>query len=182
VGHVRHDYARRSCDALNAVHRFTRNQAFRLVARSSAPSALGQNVGVHYLFPEVDWLPSAKDFQTQISANLLDLSDQLDPFRSRGLPRQLRLQKLRMAVSLSRRPTTPLPSASHLAVPLPGCENRLWEQRRFKSNVRVLFQPPRVHRFLDCFGGGLTRLNSRPAQLRRFLDCRYGPTSTVPHF
>ena len=61
-------------------------------------------------------------------------------------------------------------------------ENRLREQRRFKGSVRILLQPPRVHRFLDCFHGGLARVDSRPARLRSFLNRRYGRTPAVPPF
>jgi hypothetical protein len=70
-------------------------------------------------------------------------------------------------MTLSRRPRR---NWSHRAAPLPPCENRLREQRRFKGNVRILLQPPRVHRFLDCFRGGLARVDSRSARLRSFLE------------
>ena len=82
-------------------------------------------------------------------------------------------------MKLSRRPRR---AWSHRAAPLPPSENRLREQRRFKGNVRILFQPPRVHRFLDCFRDRLARVDSRPARLRSFLNRRYGRIPTVPPF
>src|SRR5258707_13665811 len=39
-----------------------------------------------------------------------------------------------------------------------------------RVNVRVLLQPPRVHRFLDCFRGWIARVDSRSARLRSFLE------------
>ena len=72
-----------------------------------------------------------------------------------------------MTMKLSRRPRR---TWSHRAAPLQPSENRLREQRRFKGNVRILLQPPRVHRFLDYFRGGLARVDSRSARLRSFLD------------
>ena len=72
--------------------------------------------------------------------------------------------------------------SSHRTAPLPPCENRLREQRRFKGNLRILLQPPRVHPFLDCFRRGLARVDSRSARLRSFLNCRYGRTAAIPRF
>src|SRR5512132_1128597 len=72
-----------------------------------------------------------------------------------------------MTMKLSRRPRR---TWSHRVAPLPPSENRLREQRRFKDNVRILLQPPRVHRLLDCFRGGLARVDSRSARLRSFLE------------
>jgi hypothetical protein len=50
----------------------------------------------------------------------------------------------------------------------------------FKGNVRILFQPSRVHRFPDCFHSGLARLDSRPARLRSFLNRGYDRTPSLP--
>ena len=70
----------------------------------------------------------------------------------------------------------------HRAAALPPSENRLREQRRFKGNVRVLLQLPRVHRFLDCFRDRLACVDSRPARLRSFLNHRYGRIPIVQPF
>ena len=59
---------------------------------------------------------------------------------------------------------------SHRAAPLRPFENRLREERRFNGIVRILLKPPRVRRFLNCFRGGLARVDSRSARLRSFLE------------
>ena len=82
-------------------------------------------------------------------------------------------------MTFSRRPRL---TWSHRTVPLRSSGNRLREQRRFMGNVRIVLQPPRVHRFLDRFRGGLARVDSRSARLRSFLNRRYGRTPAVSPF